>query len=66
MAPMTTPQPARRESAELRALIDQRYADVMAACRAAKIPLYDDAGVAERINSPQRRVSSVTRWAASC
>ncbi|WP_407069798.1 bifunctional [glutamate--ammonia ligase]-adenylyl-L-tyrosine phosphorylase/[glutamate--ammonia-ligase] adenylyltransferase [Luteibacter sahnii] len=49
MTPMTTPQPARRESAELRALIDQRYADVMAACRAAKIPLYDDAGVAERI-----------------
>lgn len=49
MGRMTIPQPARRESAELRALIDQRYADVMAACRAAKIPLYDDAGVAERI-----------------
>ncbi|QWT19027.1 bifunctional [glutamate--ammonia ligase]-adenylyl-L-tyrosine phosphorylase/[glutamate--ammonia-ligase] adenylyltransferase [Bacillus sp. NP157] len=40
---------APRESAELRALIDQRYADVMAACRAARIPLHDDAGVAERV-----------------
>jgi glutamate-ammonia-ligase adenylyltransferase len=40
---------APRESPELRALIDARYADVMAACRAARIPLYDDAGVAERI-----------------
>lgn len=40
---------APRESPELRALIDTRYADVMAACRAARIPLYDDAGVAERI-----------------
>jgi glutamate-ammonia-ligase adenylyltransferase len=40
---------APRESADLRALIDQRYADVMAACRAARIPLHDDAGVAERV-----------------
>jgi glutamate-ammonia-ligase adenylyltransferase len=40
---------APRESADLRALIDQRYDDVMAACRAARIPLHDDAGVAERV-----------------
>jgi glutamate-ammonia-ligase adenylyltransferase len=43
----STPMP--RESPELRALIDHRYADVMAACRAARIPVHDDAGVAERI-----------------
>ncbi|MGN6093085.1 MAG: bifunctional [glutamate--ammonia ligase]-adenylyl-L-tyrosine phosphorylase/[glutamate--ammonia-ligase] adenylyltransferase, partial [Luteibacter jiangsuensis] len=46
---MTTPVPARRESDSLRTLIDQRYADLMAACRAARIPVHDDAGVAERI-----------------
>jgi glutamate-ammonia-ligase adenylyltransferase len=46
---MNAPTQAPRESPELRALIDARYADVMAACRAARIPLYDDAGVAERI-----------------
>ncbi|GAA0906811.1 bifunctional [glutamate--ammonia ligase]-adenylyl-L-tyrosine phosphorylase/[glutamate--ammonia-ligase] adenylyltransferase [Rothia nasimurium] len=46
---MNTAIPTSRESPELRALIDQRYADVMAACRVARIPLYDDAGVAERI-----------------
>ncbi|TCV96022.1 glutamate-ammonia-ligase adenylyltransferase [Luteibacter rhizovicinus] len=46
---MNTPSANPRESAELRALIDSRYADVMAACRAARVPLHDDAGVAERI-----------------
>ncbi|KJV37351.1 bifunctional [glutamate--ammonia ligase]-adenylyl-L-tyrosine phosphorylase/[glutamate--ammonia-ligase] adenylyltransferase [Luteibacter yeojuensis] len=46
---MNDPSPIPAESAELRALIDQRYADVMAACRAARIPLHDDAGVAERV-----------------
>ncbi|WP_413624446.1 bifunctional [glutamate--ammonia ligase]-adenylyl-L-tyrosine phosphorylase/[glutamate--ammonia-ligase] adenylyltransferase [Luteibacter sp. Lutesp34] len=46
---MTTSVPARRESDPLRTLIDQRYADLMAACRAARIPVHDDAGVAERI-----------------
>ncbi|MGE7138791.1 bifunctional [glutamate--ammonia ligase]-adenylyl-L-tyrosine phosphorylase/[glutamate--ammonia-ligase] adenylyltransferase [Luteibacter sp. NPDC031894] len=46
---MNAPSQAPRESPELRALIDARYADVMAACRTARIPLYDDAGVAERI-----------------
>lgn len=49
MRRMTTPVPARRESDPLRTLIDQRYADLMAACRAARIPVHDDAGVAERI-----------------
>lgn len=47
--PMNDSNAAPRESADLRALIDQRYADVMAACRAARIPLHDDAGVAERV-----------------
>ena len=37
------------ESAALRALIDDRYAQLSALCRAAGIPLHDDAGVAERI-----------------
>ncbi|WP_369926490.1 bifunctional [glutamate--ammonia ligase]-adenylyl-L-tyrosine phosphorylase/[glutamate--ammonia-ligase] adenylyltransferase [Xanthomonas sp. NCPPB 2632] len=46
---MNTSTPVPRESPELRALIDHRYADVMAACRAARVPLHDDAGVAERI-----------------
>jgi [glutamine synthetase] adenylyltransferase / [glutamine synthetase]-adenylyl-L-tyrosine phosphorylase len=46
---MNTPSQAPRESDELRALVDQRYAAVMAACRAAKVPVHDDAGVAERI-----------------
>ncbi len=46
---MNASTPAPRESPELRALIDTRYADVMAACRAARIQLHDDAGVAERI-----------------
>jgi glutamate-ammonia-ligase adenylyltransferase len=46
---MNAPTPATRESPELRALIDHRYADVMAACRAARIPVHDDAGVSERI-----------------
>lgn len=42
-APMTAP------SAALSALIDDRYADLTARCRAAGVPLHDDAGVAERI-----------------
>src|SRR6201991_4584696 len=46
---MNASTPAPRESPELRALIDHRYADVMAACRAARIPVHDDTGVAERI-----------------
>jgi glutamate-ammonia-ligase adenylyltransferase len=37
------------ESATLRALIDDRYADLAARCRATGVPLHDDAGVAERI-----------------
>ncbi|HEY1590034.1 MAG TPA: glutamine-synthetase adenylyltransferase, partial [Rhodanobacter sp.] len=37
------------ESAALRALIDDRYGDLVARCRAAGVPLHDDAGVAERI-----------------
>jgi len=37
------------ESSALRALIDDRYAELAAACRAAGVPLHDDAGVAERI-----------------
>jgi glutamate-ammonia-ligase adenylyltransferase len=37
------------ESAALRALIDDRYGDLTARCRAAGVPLHDDAGVAERI-----------------
>jgi len=46
---MNAPKPVLHESPELRALVDGRYADVVAACRAARIPLHDDAGVAERI-----------------
>ncbi|EIL96596.1 glutamine synthetase [Rhodanobacter thiooxydans LCS2] len=42
--PMTHP-----ESAALQALIDDRYAELAARCRAAGVPLHDDAGVAERI-----------------
>jgi glutamate-ammonia-ligase adenylyltransferase len=37
------------ESAALRALIDDRYGELTARCRAAGVPLHDDAGVAERI-----------------
>ncbi|KZC18000.1 glutamine-synthetase adenylyltransferase [Rhodanobacter sp. FW104-R8] len=37
------------ESPALRALIDDRYADLAAHCRTAGVPLHDDAGVAERI-----------------
>jgi glutamate-ammonia-ligase adenylyltransferase len=37
------------ESPALRALIDDRYAELAERCRAAGIPLHDDAGVAERI-----------------
>ncbi|HET6430763.1 bifunctional [glutamate--ammonia ligase]-adenylyl-L-tyrosine phosphorylase/[glutamate--ammonia-ligase] adenylyltransferase [Dyella sp.] len=37
------------ESAELRALIDDRYAELTAACRSAGVAVQDDAGVAERI-----------------
>jgi [glutamine synthetase] adenylyltransferase / [glutamine synthetase]-adenylyl-L-tyrosine phosphorylase len=37
------------ESADLRALIDDRYRELSARCRAAGVPLHDDAGVAERI-----------------
>ncbi|MBM7129110.1 bifunctional [glutamate--ammonia ligase]-adenylyl-L-tyrosine phosphorylase/[glutamate--ammonia-ligase] adenylyltransferase [Dyella mobilis] len=37
------------ESSSLRALIDDRYAQLVARCRAAGVPLHDDAGVAERI-----------------
>lgn len=40
---------ALNESPELRALIDERYGELMARCRAAGVPLHDDAGVAERI-----------------
>jgi len=43
-APMAFP-----ESPALRALIDDRYAELGARCRAAGVPLHDDAGVAERI-----------------
>lgn len=38
-----------QESPALRALINDRYADLAARCRAAGVPLHDDAGVAERI-----------------
>ena len=37
------------ESPALRILIDDRYAELAARCRAAGVPLHDDAGVAERI-----------------
>ena len=40
---------ALSESAGLRALIDDRYRELAARCRAAGVPLHDDAGVAERI-----------------
>ncbi|MCW8808612.1 MAG: bifunctional [glutamate--ammonia ligase]-adenylyl-L-tyrosine phosphorylase/[glutamate--ammonia-ligase] adenylyltransferase [Rhodanobacter sp.] len=40
---------ATPESSALRALIDDRYGELMARCRAAGVPLHDDAGVAERI-----------------
>jgi glutamate-ammonia-ligase adenylyltransferase len=43
-AGMTTP-----ESPALRALIDDRYAQLTAACRAAGVAVQDDAGVADRI-----------------
>lgn len=38
-----------QDSAALRALIDDRYGELAARCRAAGVPLHDDAGVAERI-----------------
>jgi len=38
-----------QESPALRALIDDRYGELAARCRAASVPLHDDAGVAERI-----------------
>ncbi|HEY8586895.1 MAG TPA: bifunctional [glutamate--ammonia ligase]-adenylyl-L-tyrosine phosphorylase/[glutamate--ammonia-ligase] adenylyltransferase [Rhodanobacter sp.] len=37
------------QSPALQALIDDRYAELTARCRAAGVPLHDDAGVAERI-----------------
>ncbi len=37
------------QSPALRALIDDRYAELTERCRAAGVPLHDDAGVAERI-----------------
>ncbi|MEO7071502.1 MAG: glutamine-synthetase adenylyltransferase, partial [Rhodanobacter sp.] len=37
------------QSPPLRALIDDRYADLVARCRVAGVALHDDAGVAERI-----------------
>ncbi|MGN2253825.1 bifunctional [glutamate--ammonia ligase]-adenylyl-L-tyrosine phosphorylase/[glutamate--ammonia-ligase] adenylyltransferase [Frateuria sp. GZRe12] len=37
------------ESPALRALVDDRYAELAARCRAAGVALHDDAGVAERI-----------------
>src|SRR5580698_955428 len=37
------------ESPALRALIDDRYAELVARCRHSGVPLHDDAGVAERI-----------------
>jgi Glutamine synthetase adenylyltransferase len=41
--------PMPHESPTLRALVDDRYAELAKACRAAGVPLHDDAGVAERI-----------------
>ncbi|MFC5742714.1 bifunctional [glutamate--ammonia ligase]-adenylyl-L-tyrosine phosphorylase/[glutamate--ammonia-ligase] adenylyltransferase [Dyella tabacisoli] len=41
--------PLLAESPALRALIDDRYAELVARCRAVGVPLHDDAGVAERI-----------------
>ncbi|TBR36315.1 bifunctional [glutamate--ammonia ligase]-adenylyl-L-tyrosine phosphorylase/[glutamate--ammonia-ligase] adenylyltransferase [Dyella terrae] len=41
--------PMPKESPALRALIDDRYAELIARCRQAGVPLHDDAGVAERI-----------------
>jgi len=40
---------ACNESPALRALIDDRYGELVARCRVAGVPLHDDAGVAERI-----------------
>ncbi|WP_243050805.1 bifunctional [glutamate--ammonia ligase]-adenylyl-L-tyrosine phosphorylase/[glutamate--ammonia-ligase] adenylyltransferase [Dyella sp. RRB7] len=37
------------ESPALRALIDDRYSELVARCRLMGVPLHDDAGVAERI-----------------
>nr|WP_243042212.1 bifunctional [glutamate--ammonia ligase]-adenylyl-L-tyrosine phosphorylase/[glutamate--ammonia-ligase] adenylyltransferase [Dyella sedimenti] len=37
------------ESPALRALIDDRYGELVARCRVMGVPLHDDAGVAERI-----------------
>src|SRR5579859_1606170 len=45
---MTVTSPST-ESSTLRALIDDRYAQLVTRCRAAGVPLHDDAGVAERI-----------------
>jgi glutamate-ammonia-ligase adenylyltransferase len=39
------------ESPALRALIDDRYAELAARCRATGVALHDDAGVAERIRA---------------
>ena len=52
------PVPAQ-ESPALRALIDDRYAELAACCRTAGVPLHDDAGVAERI----RRTLSTSDFA---
>jgi glutamate-ammonia-ligase adenylyltransferase len=41
--------PVSAESPALRAWVDARYAELVARCRAAGVPLHDDAGVAERI-----------------
>lgn len=46
---MAVTSPLPTESPALRALIDDRYAQLVARCRAAGVPLHDDAGVAERI-----------------
>ena len=47
------------ESPALRALIDDRYAELATRCRAAGVALHDDAGVAERI----RRTLSASDFA---
>jgi glutamate-ammonia-ligase adenylyltransferase len=39
----------QKESVQLRALIDDRYGELVSRCRKAGVPLHDDAGVAERI-----------------
>ncbi|WP_049623098.1 bifunctional [glutamate--ammonia ligase]-adenylyl-L-tyrosine phosphorylase/[glutamate--ammonia-ligase] adenylyltransferase [Frateuria defendens] len=41
--------PTLAQTSDLRTWVDQRYAELMARCRAAGVPLHDDAGVAERI-----------------